>query len=397
MGGAIAAGSGVGGGALYIPIFVLILRMTAHVAVPLSKVTIFGVAIGGYLVLVRKRHPKVDRPLIDYNLALLMEPLILAGTIIGVFANVSFPSYLIIILLVLLLGANAYRTFVKGLQLYKEEKAITNAPVPAEPTIQAVANEDEEADTDDVFLKQRRDSIVRREARTPWHKLLALILLEGGMLTLILLKGGLTGESVIGVRCGTWQYWTLVCAAFPYLFIFVIIVAKLFNMEHRKKMQVGYNYLKEDLKWTKKYIGLFFILSIVSGIAAGGLGIGAGIVTGPILIELGVIPQVATATSSYLILFTSSATTAQFLVLGKLAWKYGIWYWVVGFCAAVLGQFVVAEVIKKYKKQAFVNFLLAFVVTISAILMVVVEGLSTYKSIVNHASMGFSPICGLAE
>jgi len=124
IGGVASAGSGIGGGAFYVPIFILVLRYSPHVAVPLSKVTILGVAIGGYIYLVRKRHPKADRPLIDYNIALLMEPLILAGTIIGVFANIAFPSYLIIVFLVVLLGLNSYRTYVKGFQLYKEEKNI---------------------------------------------------------------------------------------------------------------------------------------------------------------------------------------------------------------------------------------------------------------------------------
>jgi len=124
------------------------------------------------------------------------------------------------------------------------------------------------------------------------------------------------------------------------------------------------------------------------------LGIGAGIITGPILIEMGVVPQVSTATSSYLIFFTSSATTVQFLILGKLAWRHGLWYWGVGVLAAILGQYFVAEIIKKYKKQAFVNFLLATVIVISAALMITIEALSTYQSVRDHANMGFQQLCG---
>jgi len=124
------------------------------------------------------------------------------------------------------------------------------------------------------------------------------------------------------------------------------------------------------------------------------LGIGAGIITGPILIEMGVLPQVAAATSAYLILFTSSATTVQFIILGRLAWRHGLWYFGVGFFAAILGQIWVAELLKKYKKQAFINFLLASVIVVSAVLMITIEALSTYHSIVTHQPLGFSPICG---
>jgi len=165
-------------------------------------------------------------------------------------------------------------------------------------------------------------------------------------------------------------------------------------MNTKKKVEIGYVYLKEDLKWTKKIIILFLFLSVIAGIAAGMLGIGAGIITGPILIEMGVIPQVATATSSYLILFTSSATTFQFLVLGKLAWKHGLWYLGVGVLAAILGQYGVAELIRRFKKQAFINFLLATVIVLSAILLITVEAIATYNNVKSHANMGFMPICG---
>ena len=73
----LAAGGGTGGGALFIPIYLLIYKMNAHGAIPLSKVTIFGLAVGGYLVLSRKRHPLKDMSLIDYDLGLLMVMLLL--------------------------------------------------------------------------------------------------------------------------------------------------------------------------------------------------------------------------------------------------------------------------------------------------------------------------------
>ena len=63
LAGALCAGGGIGGGAFYIPIFVLVLGLDPHLAVPLSKVTTFGIAIGGYIVNARKRHPNLDRSL----------------------------------------------------------------------------------------------------------------------------------------------------------------------------------------------------------------------------------------------------------------------------------------------------------------------------------------------
>lgn len=40
-------------------------------------------------------------------------------------------------------------------------------------------------------------------------------------------------------------------------------------------------------------------------------GIGGGMIKGPLMLEMGMIPQVSAATAAFMILFTSSATTAQ--------------------------------------------------------------------------------------
>jgi uncharacterized membrane protein YfcA len=111
--GAICAGGGIGGGGFYLPVFILILSLAPQEAVPLSKVTIFGVALGGYLVNFRKRHPDADRPLIAYNVAQIMEPMTLCGSIIGVFFNVIMPAYVIVVFLVVLLIVASFRTFRK--------------------------------------------------------------------------------------------------------------------------------------------------------------------------------------------------------------------------------------------------------------------------------------------
>ena len=41
IGGMLCAGGGIGGGGIYIPVFILVLGMSAHEAIPLSKVFLF--------------------------------------------------------------------------------------------------------------------------------------------------------------------------------------------------------------------------------------------------------------------------------------------------------------------------------------------------------------------
>lgn len=56
---------------------------------------ITGGAIIGFFYNVRLQHPTLRKPLIDYNVALVLEPMLLLGISVGVLLNIVFPSWLI--------------------------------------------------------------------------------------------------------------------------------------------------------------------------------------------------------------------------------------------------------------------------------------------------------------
>jgi Sulfite exporter TauE/SafE len=90
----IAAGGGVGGGGILVPVYVLLLRFHPKLAIPLSNITIFGGALTNMALNVSKRHPAADRPLVDWDLILVMEPLTIGGALVGSFINkVGFLTY----------------------------------------------------------------------------------------------------------------------------------------------------------------------------------------------------------------------------------------------------------------------------------------------------------------
>jgi uncharacterized membrane protein YfcA len=53
-------------------------------------------------------------PIINYDLAAIMEPTTLIGTVIGVMLNHILPNWLILLKLVTLLAFITYHTFLKG-------------------------------------------------------------------------------------------------------------------------------------------------------------------------------------------------------------------------------------------------------------------------------------------
>ena len=79
----IAAGGGIGGGGMLVPIFVLVMGFGPKYAIPLSNMTVLGGAITNVSMNALKRHPVAERSLVDWDLLIMMEPLTLAGALLG--------------------------------------------------------------------------------------------------------------------------------------------------------------------------------------------------------------------------------------------------------------------------------------------------------------------------
>jgi len=120
---ALCSGGGIGGGGILVPLYILMNGDDEHHAVPLSKVVIFGAAFIDFWLYKPLRHPTQKwRSLISYDLSVIMEPLILGGTIFGVLLNIVLPELVTGILLILLLGYTAYRMFAKAKDIKEKEK-----------------------------------------------------------------------------------------------------------------------------------------------------------------------------------------------------------------------------------------------------------------------------------
>ena len=84
FGCALAAGGGIGGGGLLVPIYVLTLNFPTSTCTALSLATISGGSISNLFAYARRYHPNqsIKRPLIDYDAILLFTPPLLAGTMV---------------------------------------------------------------------------------------------------------------------------------------------------------------------------------------------------------------------------------------------------------------------------------------------------------------------------
>lgn len=68
----LGCSGGSGGGGILIPVYILVMGLPLKIAVPSGAVTVLGGAMGSTMLNWSRRHPLADRPLIDWDLVLVM-------------------------------------------------------------------------------------------------------------------------------------------------------------------------------------------------------------------------------------------------------------------------------------------------------------------------------------
>jgi len=382
---ALAVAAGVGGGALYMPLYVW-LTGDAHTAVPLSKITTNGVAWSAFLFNVRSRHPDKDQPLIDYNTALILEPLTLIGTIVGVIANILMTNGQVLTVLISVTTVTALKTFNNGWRKkLKEDHELGLKDIGGrsenkaagedskQPSVELVSrvrySGDDDADVSDRLVPlneedERRAVVIRAyEARQyPWEKILLILFCMAIHSTSIFLIGG--PRDVI---CGDNNEYLLLAGSVACQVIVTLLWRSRLLSRQKEKDRLGLS--TTDFRYCSWSTLLYPFASFVAGVCAGGLGIAGGLIKGPLMINWGLVPQASTATAIFMILFTSSSTVLQYVLLGRLNCTSSLIFWMTGFVGGYSGSFVLTMLIERYSRQSYVAIFLAIIIVASGMCM----------------------------
>jgi len=428
--GSLAAGAGIGGGGLFVPLYAFLLGVGAKGAVPLSKATILGGALGNMWSIAGARHPDPtnNKPMIDYEAAAFMQSGELLGVVFGVLLNIVLPEILIIIFLAVLLSFNAYKTLMKGMQKYraetaKMEKDQAAAGMAKAPTPEAVGNNgtndlnnrdrghSDMSNTSNVshrsedteFAKQavspsvedppgtvsvtrsrskagqqsaELDAIVAEDAKQfPLWAWGLLIPMTAYTIVYALLK------KFVFTICdqGPAAYWIWYWTPVPILGGFTVLVAWMLQKKHQRRVAAGFQYVGDgeenppykELMWTNDTLKKFPVIAVLAGVAAGLLGIGGGMVIGPLFIQLDMQPKVGSSTCAFMILWTAISGVIQYAVAGYLGWQFIIFGVLIGFISGQLGQRLVDAALKKTGRPSMVVFLLGGIVLAACVSMTI--------------------------
>jgi uncharacterized membrane protein YfcA len=118
---AFANVGGIGGGGLIIPITMALFRFSTKEAIALSGFTILTGAIVRWIYQWSDKHPKKDSTLIEYPIVIVMMPMVLVGSFVGVIINLYFPAVLLCIILTLLLIFLSVQSLFNGRDIYRKE------------------------------------------------------------------------------------------------------------------------------------------------------------------------------------------------------------------------------------------------------------------------------------
>jgi hypothetical protein len=255
----LGSSGGIGGGGIVVPVYIIVIGMSPRAAIPLGSVTVMGGALAGLLVNLRRRHPLADRPIIDWDLILVMEPLVLVGALIGSMLHRVVSEKILMVLLVLLLSVVAHTTLTKAKRMHDAEgryiehlKAARwdnlsrvasfksmggwsshaippseGSPTKAPSTIEQIPSRTMTFDSDptvqtklDADEKQRilivnpdfvtlRSDILEQEKVTPRGKIMLMFAKFAIIIFLNMSLGGGAFRSPWGIICGSVAYWVV--------------------------------------------------------------------------------------------------------------------------------------------------------------------------------------------
>ena len=126
---ALCNAAGIGGGGIIVPIGIILFKFDTTHAIALSNFNIFISSILRYVMNFGDRHPERGSVMVNYEIAMIMLPMVLLGGMIGVQINYILPDAVILGLLTLLLIYMGWKVTNTGFKKWNEENHDEDAPL----------------------------------------------------------------------------------------------------------------------------------------------------------------------------------------------------------------------------------------------------------------------------
>ncbi|KVH99877.1 hypothetical protein Ccrd_021881 [Cynara cardunculus var. scolymus] len=340
-GAAFGSVGGVGGGGIFVPMLTLIIGM------------IMGAAASTVFYNLKLRHPTLDMPIIDYDLALLIQPMLMLGISIGVSFNVIFADWMVTVLLIILFIGTSTKAFCRGVETWKKETIMKKEAA------KRLETNGDGAEAEYKLLpggpssgtKTKPEQSLKEEVsileNVCWKELGLLVFVWVAFLALQIGKN-------YTPTCSLW-YWVLNLSQVPISFgvsgyeaVCLYKGSRIISSKGDSSTNLGVGQLV-----------LYCSCGILAGMVGGLLGLGGEFLQNVL--------QVSSATATFAMTFSSSMSVVEYYLLKRFPVPYG--------------------------RASLIIFILAFTIFVSAISLGGVGISNMIGKFERHEYMGFEDLC----
>ncbi|KAL2613882.1 hypothetical protein R1flu_025574 [Riccia fluitans] len=319
VGAGLSSAGGLGGGGLFVPLFNLLLQFDPKTSAALSNFMILGGSAVNLWINLQQHHTVwVHKPVIDFDVLLLMLPNMLLGISVGVILNVVLPAWFITASLAVILGYMTVHSTKGGFRRWARETHQNNARRKAleeEEYLSLKFNDESSSPPTELPCKNgggkrgvgggvnspltkpllNGDSTAKEEAVEPqlvlfpWRKICALTIVWFIFFGVQILRGGKGGKSICGIEQCKVGYWLLTLSQLPLALI--ITAWTISQLRTMRKDHNGYDINEEGYVLGPEAGTLFPSMALFAGVLGGMLGIGGGMIINPLLFTVGMLPQ----------------------------------------------------------------------------------------------------------
>ncbi|KAK7369190.1 hypothetical protein VNO80_11225 [Phaseolus coccineus] len=372
LGSAFGNVGGVGGGGIFVPMLTLIIGFDTKSAIAISKCMITGGATATVFYNLRQRHPTLDLPVIDYDLALLFTPMLMLGISIGVAFNVIFPEWMLTVLLIILFVGLSIKCFFKGVDTWKKE-TIMKKKTPQKKILKRQG--------------KRLEKLVPMSFSTQKlsFSFLALVVIDQHNMMIIYAT---FLEQNYATTCSK-VYWAVNLLQVP----IAVGMSSYQAMRLYKGQRVIASKGDQQTHWRVWQLILFCGCGTLAGTIAGLLGLGGGFILAPLFLGIGIPPQVASATSILAMAFSASMAALEYYLLKRFPVHYALYLVAVATAASLVGQHLVRKMVAVLGRASVIIFILTFTLCVSAVLLGGSGVAHMIHKIEHKEYMGFGNLC----
>ncbi|KAL4533233.1 hypothetical protein Ndes2526A_g08674 [Nannochloris sp. 'desiccata'] len=442
----LANSVGIGGGLFWVPLFNALLGFSVGAAASMSQALVACGTLGGTMYSILLRHPSVySTALIEYSLAAILTPALVLGVSIGVLLNIITPPLIVSIVLFLILVLVGLRTLHKGIQQKRKER--TDASEYSSNGDSNDAIQDRTLKRSSTSFREWAGVLHRPIIE--WAYLVELLITGGVLLGFQIGKSQFNRCTwQYGVLFGVQ---VLLVVAFTIVSVFLHYKSKqkqtlpeivekeeenksartasspviengngnghasasdsaststpisapiptpatntngISSNNNRDSSNGGVEEKKKaddsSKDWPVRRLFYIYIFVILIGMVAGMVGLGGGVLIAPLMMELGVHPQSAAATSTLVVLFSSTIASVTFGLYGRINLSYFAVYGPVCFIGGLVGVFVLSGLVRRYNMASLITLLLGILVVISAGLVAGFAGREAVQGVIDNGNI----------